>query len=217
MFGKKNIITLLLIISSTFSYIYAEDAEKHPIRARIDISGVFSNPKIALTPDLKGSQNCHLYHPVWINKGMKKYTLTAHTETLPYDKWVMCEFSFTPDNDGELRLDLLSNFSSPPGAAPGVINAHWVYYSALKVTGGIIHNGSFTKREPDTNKVLYWSGSQKNLVKSPYSSKFLKNVVKVWHFCKLTQKIKVKAGQKVTISFRVKACKFVPADKINQE
>ena len=214
MISKKRMITAVMAFISIFSSLFAEEAANHPIRARIDLIGDISTPKVSLVPNKEDVLNCVVRHPVWGKEDVKKYRLTSQSVVLPYNKWLQCKFSFIPQENGEVEINLLSDFSAPPDSSPGVINAHWVYYSNLKVQGGIIRNGNFIQRAPETGKVLFWRNSLDNLVKSPHSSNFIKNIVKAWHFCRLAQRIKVKANQKVTIFFMAKACKFVPADKI---
>ena len=215
MINGRTIVVAFVSLMSIFSSLFAQDAEKHPVRARIDLIGNISIPKVEVVPDKENARNCSVSHPAWGNPTVKKYLLTAQSVVLPYNKWVQCEFSFIPKSDGEVEIDLLSDFSAPADASPGVINAHWVYYSGLIIKGGVIRNENFIKRDAETGKVLYWTDYPENLVKSSYSSQVVKNIVKAWHFCRLTQRIKVKAGQKVTISFKAKACKFVPADKVD--
>ena len=214
MISNKTMATVVIALS-IFSSLFAEDKENHPICARIDLIGNISTPKVALDPNKDDAQNCSVTHQVWEKEDVKKYRLTAQSVVLSYDKWLKCEFSFTPQADGDVELNLLSDFTLPPNAAPGVVNAHWVYYSDLKVKGGEIRNENFTERDPETDRPVFWTGLPENLVKSPDSSKVVKDIVKAWHFCRMTQRIKVKAGQKVTISFKSKACKFVPADKVD--
>lgn len=215
MINGRTMLVAVVSLMSAFSSLFAQDTEKHPICARIDLIGDISTPKVEIVPDKESAQNCSVAYPVWEKEETRKYHLTAQSVALPYNKWIRCEFSFIPKADGEVEIDLLSDFSTPPDASPGVINAHWVYYSGLKIKGGQIRNESFTEREADTGKVLYWTDFPENLVRLSTSSQVAKEIVKAWHFCRLTQRIKVKAGRKVTISFKAKACKFVPASKVN--
>jgi len=210
----KNLFVLSLVfcVSVQFPMPYVKassKAEEHHLRARIDIAG---HDKVDMKPG-KASNGCHVQNIVWGNGDSNPFVITGETEDLPLKKWRTFTFSFYPQESGEVVINLMSNYSNPEEAPSGVINAHWIYYDSISVKGAKLLNGNFDKIDKDKGIARDWNMSPENLVKKTTKIKTASGtyMVKAYHNARVCQTIKVKADQKVTITFKARACGFVPA------
>ena len=216
---KKTLATALTVLMCCYCTALFADSEKkegeHELRARIDVTG---HEKVPIKPD-KASKGCHVGNIVWGDGETNFFIITCQSDPLEYKKWTTFTFSFIPQETGEVSINIMSDYSSQPGAALGIINAHWIYYDNIRVSGAKLLNGNFDKINKETNKPKGWICAPENVVKrtSKISTVSGSHMVKAWHNRRVIQTIKVRKGQKVTVSFKAKACKFVPSDQLSEK
>ena len=160
---------------------------------RIDIDGVKN--KILLKPG-KGSKGLTI-----VNSNNKYYLLVKSAMNLS-NKWQKFSFSFTPDKDGIVNIHFKGVYHKVKGAKK--LTEAWAAYDNITVTGTEAENCDF---EFVNQKNLFngWSGSGANMVTGSEDAKSGKNYIIVWHNNPVYQTLKLKKGQKVTITFHAKA------------
>lgn len=183
---KKIISTLLFSFAVTI-------LSAAPFKARLDIAG---DGKVALK-SVSAPNGGFFSNITWGKKENRKFSLFGETAVLPDWEWVKVSFSFIPENDGKIRVILLSNY----GKTNGKINAHWIYYDMISVKGAELLNGDFEKSLG--GKPLNWSCKKNQYITRDFDCISGKAAVKAWHNKPCIQQIIVKKGQKVTITLNV--------------
>jgi len=119
------------------------------------------------------------------------------------DSWTSSTFSFVPSVDGDVTLTLRGDFF-PKEKGSSELTPVWVYIAGLKVDGASLQNGSFEAQadgKPDSWDMGSGSVFVTDKALLPEGAK---GAVKVWHNAPVSQKISVKGGQEVTVSFQHK-------------
>jgi len=168
-------------------------------KGRIDVNGVPGKVAIAAKSVPEG---CVTYDgTAWMKDSGECNRVFSFPSSK--DSWTSSSFSFTPSIDGEVTLTLRGDYF-PKEKGSSEILPVWVYIANVKVDGASLQNASFeaqTDGKPDswnmgssavfvTDKALLPEGA--------------KGAVKVWHNAPVSQKIAVKGGQDVTVSFQHK-------------
>lgn len=181
-------------------------AEKLPtIKARIDVNG----RGIVLKP-VSGPKGGYIRNINWGKKDLRKFNLIGETAPIGADKWIKASFSFIPEKDSKVTINLMSNYSRDKGKKQ--INAHWVYFDMVTVEGSELKNGDF--EEAKDGKPVGWSCGRKDVYVTAGAEAFSgKAMVQAWHNIRARQGISVKKGQKVTITVHVKFAKLERAKK----
>ena len=120
-------------------------------------------------------------------------------EPLRADRWSRISFTFTPARDGSFDLWLRGPWRKPKGAKE--IERLEVIYDRLELSGATLRNGDFESASAaDPTLPEHWRRVGKGAVRveNAVSGQF---GAKVWHDGTLAQKIAVKAGVPVTLSF----------------
>ena len=164
---------------------------------RIDVNGLAG--KIALAP-VKSEQGFVVDNPGWMKENKECY-LTVFGGKVDRN-WTACEFSFTPDKDGKVILNLMGPWFKEKDAKEN--SPVWVAYDNLTVTGAEIKNTDFENIDND-GKFGDWNSNPENVLKDQSDAQSGKNYVKVWHNKRIWQTLEVKKGQTVTIKFFIKA------------
>ncbi|MEA3400043.1 MAG: right-handed parallel beta-helix repeat-containing protein [Armatimonadota bacterium] len=130
--------------------------------------------------------------------------LTGDTEPLPADSWEEFEYSFVPQADGEVSVQLMAQ-----GQLSATGDEHiplWVYFDHVRAEGAELQNGSFEQRD-DAGRVVAWANSDNGgwLVPDAESAFEGQCCVKVWHNGRFRQDLQVQAGVPVTIRAMVRA------------
>ena len=166
---------------------------------RIDIQGdrKATNPRMAPGP---GSTA-----PSWAKKWNR---LVAAFGTARCDQWRQCQFEFTPLEDATVTLELMGTQSL--GGNPLV----WTYYDAFEISGAELVNGDFEEagadgRIPGWNCVLDQrfttvSRGKAGVVENPARAVSGKRMARTSHDHRVTQKLKLTKGQKVTVRFKAR-------------
>jgi hypothetical protein len=195
----KKIISTLLLAALTVTVSAA------PVfKARLDVHGGKVALKAVSCPNKGYFKNIH-----WGKKENRKYNLTGETTALPVGKWVKVSFSFIPEADGKVTINLMSNWSKTKGKKG--LNAHWVYYDMVTSEGAEVKNGDFENAKG--GKPVAWSCAKNQYVTGELDFVSGKAAVKAWHNRRCAQRITVKKGQKVTITVNAKAGKLEAAKK----
>ncbi len=121
---------------------------------------------------------------------------------LPADRWSRVTFTFTPTKEGTFDLWLRGPWRKSKGAKE--IEHLEVLYDQLELSGATLQNGDFESASAaDPTLPEHWRRVGKGAVRveNAVSGKF---GAKVWHDGTLAQKIAVKAGVPVTLSFSVR-------------
>jgi hypothetical protein len=163
---------------------------------RIDING--TQNKIALKP-AGGSEGMTVVNAGWM-KTNKEYYLMAYSYKIT-DKWQKYSFSFIPDKTGEVSITFRGHWHKPKGAPKNI--PVWTAYDNIKIVGTEAKNSDF---EFVNQKNLFdgWNGCLSNMVTGSENAQSGKNYVIVWHDSPIYQTLKMKKGQKVTITFYAK-------------
>jgi hypothetical protein len=159
----------------------------------VEIFGI--KERVPLTPG-KSHQGISADNPVWLEEN-KEYYLCAFGGPVTED-WTAYEFSFIPEEDGNVTLFLRGPLFVPeksPGSSP-----IWVAYDNLVITGAELENPDFENGQLDG-----WKCIPGNIVKDPGGAQSGKTYVKALHDLPVAQDIQVKKGEEVTIQFQVKA------------
>lgn len=117
------------------------------------------------------------------------------------EEWAAYEFSFIPEEDGNVTLRLLGPWMNPE-TTQGTLPI-WVAYDNLVVTGAEVENPDFEKGDGQ-GSLDGWISKPENVVTNSGGAQSGKNYVRVTHDQGVTQDIHVKKGQEVTIKFQVK-------------
>jgi hypothetical protein len=164
---------------------------------RIDIRGEKS--KVELKPG-EASKGLKVINPGWAKEN-KKYALMIFSASKLTDKWQKFSFSFTPQNDGEVKIHFKGEYHKPKGAEKNI--ALWTAYDNITVAGTEAKNSDF---EFVNQKDLFdgWGGNPANMVTGMEDAQSGKNYIIVWHNSPVYQTLKLKKGEKVTITFYAK-------------
>lgn len=193
---RKIIVALLVVVFGVG--LYAQT-----MKARVDIKGL----GVPLKP-VSGPDKGFLKYIHWGKKEQRKFNLTGETAPLSKNKWGKASFSFIPEKDGKVVISLAGNWSRSKGKKG--LNACWIYYDMVTVEGSSVKNGDF-ENVSKKGGAAYWRCSKEAYVTSGTDFVSGKAAVKVWHNKRCTQVVKVKKGQKVTITVNVKAAEYVPS------
>jgi hypothetical protein len=188
----KTFLSVILVLA-TLGELNADPIFK----ARIDIRGI----NVALKP-ISGFRTIN-----WGAQEKRKFFLTGETSPLDFDKWSKVSFSFMPENNGRVVIDLMSNWTKKKGQSE--MNAHWIYYDMVSSEGATIENGNF--ENVVGGKPEHWSCDESQLISNDLDFVSGKYAVKAWHNKRCRQTVEVKKGQKVNLTFYVKSCEFVKA------
>tara|TARA_Y100001933_G_C19015145_1_gene571191 strand:+ start:44552 stop:46873 length:2322 start_codon:yes stop_codon:yes gene_type:complete len=140
-----------------------------------------------------------LYHPGWL-KGEKRQAFLAVVGPDLSDQWQDYQFTFTPQDSGEIELALSGRIHKQ---ADGQRAKVYTVYDNIQITGSELKNPDFEQTD-DIGGFIAWHsrwGAQ------PFKTD-LGESAKVWAGNELTQNLKVTANQTVTINFKAKA--FAP-------
>ncbi len=193
---KKAALALLLAAIGTI--MIAAKPAPPVIKGRIDIQG-----KMVLKPGKATMGTVKNIH--WGKEQDRAQSLTSESDPLSRNKWTKVSLSFTPQADGTVSIQLMSNWSKSGGKKD--LNAHWVIYDNVEVKGATIKNGDFEKA--DKGKPAGWWSNTLNYI----TGKAGEAKVKAWHNSRVGQTIAVKKGQEVTITYEAKAGEFEEAKK----
>jgi len=179
----KNAIVFLFAAVLTISLSASADPGNS---ARVDIFPVKGD--VYLTP---GSAECGTVSNMnWFKaEDTRKKHITANFPAS--SEWKQGSFSFTPDKDGVICVQLLGGYAKNPS------DMSWVLFNDVKVQGSELKNGSFEENAAD-----WWmcgpDGGKGTVVEV---SQICPKSAKVNHNGRLGQNIQIKAGQPITISF----------------
>jgi len=196
---SKSITLILFLIFSGIN-IWASGN-----MARIDIKGV------PIT--FKKQDGVSIGYGTWqAPQNVKKYITTKYPASR---EWKTGKLTFTPHQDGIVRIMLLGPFVK--GGKVTKLQALGVYYDNIKVNGVLIKNGDFESGK----KNWYWGCKEKNfparLISNPSIAKLGNNCALGWHDGSPISKFKVKKNETVTLTFDYKyAGKVPPASETNQ-
>ena len=133
--------------------------------------------------------------------------LSATLKDLPTDKWKEMTFSFTPQEDGVVRLNLMGAHFAVPGVGKSI--PVWVYNDDLRIEGADLVNGDFEGPgnkgvpngwRPDTRPGL-WIRDSRLAASGEYC-------VKTSHNHRFAQQIAVTKGRTVTVRVKVRGIGF---------
>ncbi len=166
-----------------------------PAQARIDVQGL-GEPPLTMKPD-RGSEVATWAKPSGVR-------LTGDTDDLPSDEWREFEYSFVPDADGAVEMQLMGQ--GHMSATEGDYIPLWVYFDDVSVEGAELANGGFEERDA-AGRPAGWANSEQGgfLVVDEGSAFSGECAVKVWHNGRFRQTIQVTAGAPVTIRAMVRA------------
>ncbi|MFA6715187.1 MAG: hypothetical protein WC082_01540 [Victivallales bacterium] len=162
-------------------------------KVKIDIDGLKEN--IGLKPG-KADKGLNVVN------ARSPYYITVCTPAELTSEWQKFSFSFTPDKDGMVKINILGLFYKPKGAKKDI--EAWTAYDNITITGTEAKNCDF---EFVNQKNLFdgWEGNESNMITGAEDAKSGKNYVIVWHKNPVYQTLKVKKGQEVTVTFFAKA------------
>ncbi len=175
----RKILTIALVLTG---------ASLMAVAPRLDVSG----GKVKLKPAAK-PKGGNMYNPSWTKN--KDCYIFSQGPTLKNEEWTDYEISFIPESDGFIVISVKGDWCKDK--ATGKMVPHWVCWDNIVVEGADIVNGDFEQGNAD--KPAKWS-----IHKGQYISKDGNKYIKTWHNKSASQKVAVKAGQKVTIKAKVK-------------
>jgi len=195
---KLFILAMLFVFGAT---LQADDAAAQT-RARVDISSDDVVLKAVSAPEGGFLQNID-----WGKEKDRKFNLTGETALLPADQWVKASFTFVPESDGKVTINLLSNYTKDKDKKDPDIR--WVYYDMITVEGGSpLQNGDF--EDAKNGKPVGWDCDGDLYIVTEIKAFSGKAMVKVYHNHHCSQTLDVKKDQPVTINVNVKRGEFVP-------
>ena len=191
----RTIVTALFATGIAFSAFAADkpvkEIPKSARKARIDAD---SKSKFVLKP----VKNIHIAG--WM-KGLKSSYLYSTSKSLTTDKWEDYVVEFTPQADGNVYLIFRGTWWKPKGDKKNT--PVFVIFDDIKITGAELKNPDFSKLDKKGKPAgWYFKGE---IVKDDTATG--KSAAKIGTYKNATQMIKVKKGQKVTISTKVKYAK----------
>jgi alpha-L-arabinofuranosidase len=188
---KTNIGNFLFLVIFSMSFLSAAAVP------RIDIQGFGCSFK-----DISVSENGRYALPSWKWLNGKKVYITSQFKNIRPGHWEKIELVFTPDNDGKIKISLLSM----PNTQKGEPIPEFVYFDSISIKGASIRNPSFENIKK--NLPEYWA--IQNISEKHHPSAMLNRdkklvhqgtkSVRVWHNSRFTQKIDVTKNRKVRIS-----------------
>ena len=191
---KKFLVAVfaLAIGSTTFAQQF---------NARIDVSGLNNL-------ELKAVEKGNMRNIGWGPEERRKFGMSGGSASLPKDKWTKVTFAFVPEQDGNVQINLMGQWTKTKGKKQ--IDQMWVYFSSVSVEGADIKNGDFS--EVKNGVPVGWSCAKDQYITEgvdfPAGSKA---AVKVWHNKRCSQNVAVKAGQTVTITAYVRPAEYIEA------
>lgn len=166
-----------------------------PPMARIDIVG-----EGGLKFDIKGtSQGGLMEYAPWLQKGQESYIHCL--SQLLGQEWKTMEITFVPRADGVMKIMLYGQYQEVNPKTKEYI-PKWVCFDALEAKGASLKNPDF--EITDGKSPTDWQGFK--MISSSKTSASGKNYICGWFNSRFEQSnIKVKKGQAVTITAKVKA------------
>jgi len=178
-----------------------------------DVPFIPGFPAAAIRIDVQGDRNAGrstmepgagVEAPGWAKRWNR---LVADFGTARCDQWQQCRFEFMPQADSTVTVELMGTQSL--GAKPLV----WTYYDEFQVEGADLSNGDFEEvgtdgQIPGWNCVLdenFTAVSKGNagVVRSATAASG-RRMVQTSHDHRITQKLKVTKGRKVTVCFKAR-------------
>jgi hypothetical protein len=190
------VLSLIIVIAAYLFPTFVSAAE--PIGyARFLING--SNSKINLTSGAS-SWGGNIRNIWWGSEEERKQSLSVEIP-LTGSAWQEFSFSFTPDKDGMVQINLIGEDKK---GADGKGIVVYTFYDDISVTGAELSNGDFESFDKD-NPVgwWFWSPDEKHpgrIVCDPKLAHGGKYFAAAWHRGAVVRQIKVKANQELTIS-----------------
>jgi hypothetical protein len=194
----KKLFTLAMLLVFGAS-MQAQDAVA-PTNARIDINGYKIALKAVSKPEGGSLQNFN-----WGKEEERKCNLTGETAPFKDDQWVKSSFTFVPENDGKVAINLMGNWT-PNAPGKKKMDARWVLYDMITVEGATLKNGDF--EEAQDGKPVAWTCAGFYITSGGLSDSAM---VKAWHNQRCSQVIDVKKDQPVTITINAKKGEVEPA------
>jgi len=149
---------------------------------------------------LKPLRGCEA--PSWAKP--KGYRLSARMSSLPTESWRELSFSFMPQASGEVSLILLGgvSYTDPLTKTRRPV---WVYVDDMRVEGAKLLNGDFEERQRN-GAALAWRTHVKPgmAIRDPKLAASGEWLVKVAHDRRFMQKLRLTAGQAVTVRAKVR-------------
>jgi hypothetical protein len=196
---KLFILAMLFVLGTT---IQAADAAAQT-RARVDINSDDVVLKAVSAPEGGSLQNIN-----WGKEKDSKFNLTGETALLPANRWIKASFTFMPENDGKVTINLMSNYTKDKDKKDPDIR--WVYYDMIIVEGGSpLQNGDF--EDAKGGKPVGWDCDVDLYIVTEIKAFSGKAIVKTCHNQRCSQTIDVKQGRQVIITVNVKRGEFEPA------
>ncbi len=131
-------------------------------------------------------------------EGMTRYVVCAERFNKNPNEWEKLEFSFEVQTEGIIGLSLSSTY---PKKKENAKRKFAVYYDNLKINGKLYENGDFE------NGLENFSSSAKyppKIEKSPKFVKYGKSCLRVWSHSYTGFNLKLKKGDKITVSVMIK-------------
>ncbi len=150
---------------------------------------------ITLIPG-KSSQG-DVHNAGWKNQ-QKEYYVEFTGKVLKEGKWEKYTFWFTPKSDGEVVLSFRATWNRVKGTEK--IEPIWIFYDEIKVAGAKLENEDFSKKD-EAGLVKFWQVNKQE----QFVAEGKKTLAEVWFSAPISQKIQLKKGKKVKISFKVKS------------
>ena len=139
--------------------------------------------------------------PSWAKP--KGYRLSARMGSLPTDSWQELRFSFVPRVAGEVSLVLLGGSYTDP--LTKTRQPVWVYVDDIRVEGAKLLNGDFEKRQRNGSAAAWQTHVKPGVaIRDPKLAASGEWLVKVAHDRRFAQKLRLTAGQTVTVRAKVR-------------
>jgi hypothetical protein len=169
--------------------------------ARVDVQGLND---LALKP----VENGNMTNATWGEQERRKFIVVGMHRNLPVDKWTKVTFSFIPERDGRVRLNLLGHsFRQRDKKNPDQM---WIYFNSVFLDGAELVNGDLSESK-DGIPVGWRCAKDQYITEGLDFPSASKAAVKVWHNQRCTQEIAVKGGQTITITAYVRPAEYIPA------
>ena len=133
----------------------------------------------------------------------KGYRLAATQRGLPTDSWQQISFSFVANVDGDVSFILLGDGYTDPATKKQL--PVWVYVDDIRVEGATLLNGDFEERQAN-GEARGWQAHVNSGVAicDPNLAASGSWLVKVAHNRRFAQKLRLTAGQPVTVHAKVR-------------
>ncbi len=204
----RKISALMLMAAFVCSAVFAEGEVK--TKARVDIEAPNG---VKLTVYKKEvAPGSYVSNQTWHkDQELKDARAFFQTSDIADDKWHDYKFSFSADQDTKVKLFFRGAWVRDKETKK--LNELWVYYDMIVAEGAEIKNGDFEEKDEKKGTPAGWIMSDKNLyvVGGDIPAASGKAMVYTWIMKPVAQTIDVKAGQKVTITMKIKAGEVVLA------